>query len=267
MFACGIIARWICLVNGQQIMPLDFVFLVLEEHPYGRAMLRALLDRGFRPSLVIEEVSGVADEERAKFLTRIAGQPVPPTIASQVEEWGIPRLEVENHNSTVCHDMIGARRPDLVVLGGTRIIRSPLLENPARGTLNAHPGLLPQLRGSSSVAWALYRDLPVGSTIHYVDTGVDTGPIILRRQLPVYRGDTYEGVVRRTIALAAELMTETVALFERGTVHGAPQDLDIGETLRVIPPALLLEAKDRLAQGRYSHYADQGGGAGADTGL
>jgi methionyl-tRNA formyltransferase len=262
MFACGIIARWICLVNGRQTMPLDLVFLVLEEHPYGREMLRVMLDRGFRPALIIEEVSPVADEERAKFLTRIAGQPVPSTISSLVRRGKIPHLQVEDHNSSTCLGLVKARRPDLVVLGGTRIIRSALLEIPARGTLNAHPGLLPQLRGSSSVAWALYKDLPVGSTTHYVDDGVDTGPIILRRELPVYRGDTYEAIVRRTLTLSAELMAETLALFEQGAVRGIAQDRELGETLRVIPPTFLLEARDWLAQGRYSHYADQGGGAG-----
>jgi methionyl-tRNA formyltransferase len=248
-------------------MPLDLVFLVLKEHPYGCEMLRVMLEKGFRPDLIIEELSPVAEEERAKFLTRIAGQPVPPTIASLIERWDIPLVEVENHNSTICCDMMEARRPGLVVLGGTRIIRSPVLEVPTRGTLNAHPGLLPQLRGSSSVGWALYRDLPVGSTTHYVDDGVDTGPIILRRELPVYRGDTYEAIVRRTLALSAELMAETLALFEQGAVRGILQNREVGETLRVIPPALLLEARNRLAQGQYSHYVDQGGGAGGYAGF
>ncbi len=243
-------------------MPLHFTFLVLREHPYGREMLRVMLEKGFRPDLIVEEVSPVAEEERAKFLTRIAGQPVPPTIANLVGGWDIPLVAVENHNSTVCCEMVKARRPDLIVLGGTRIIRSPVLQIPTRGTLNAHPGLLPRLRGSSSVGWALYKDLPVGSTTHFVDDGVDTGPIILRRELPVHRGDTYEAIVRRTLTLSAKLMSATLALFEGGAVRGTPQDREVGETLGVIPPALLLEAKARLAQGRYSHYADGGGGAG-----
>ena len=58
-------------------MSLHFAFLVLEEHPYGREMLRILLERDFVPSLIVQEVSGVGDVEREKFLARIAGQPVP----------------------------------------------------------------------------------------------------------------------------------------------------------------------------------------------
>jgi methionyl-tRNA formyltransferase len=80
--------------------------------------------------------------------------------------------------------------PELVVLGGTRILRPHLLAIPTRGTINAHPGLLPWLRGSSSVEWALYEDVAVGSTVHFVEVGIDTGPIILLRGLPVRRGHT-----------------------------------------------------------------------------
>ena len=49
-------------------MALSFAFLVLKEHPYGQEMLRVLLVRGFKPGILIEEVSAVADQERQKFL-------------------------------------------------------------------------------------------------------------------------------------------------------------------------------------------------------
>jgi methionyl-tRNA formyltransferase len=240
-------------------MTLRFAFLVLEEHPYGREMLRILLDRGLLPGLIIEESSEIATEERHKFLTRIAGQPVPPRIAGLVSESNIPCQAVDNHNSPSCSEKLRAYGPDLVVLGGTRILRRPVLAIPPRGTINAHPGLLPQLRGSSSVGWALYKDLPIGATVHYVDAGIDTGPILLQRQLPVRRGECYEQIVRRVLTLSGNLMAETLELLERGTVQAMAQDPDMGETLRVIPPELLAAAKRRLAEGCYSHFADQGG--------
>lgn len=61
-------------------MSLHFSFLVLEEHPYGREMLRILLENDLVPSMIIQEVSKVSDEERKKFLERMAGQPVPPRL-------------------------------------------------------------------------------------------------------------------------------------------------------------------------------------------
>jgi len=239
---------------------MSFAFLVLEEHPYGREMLRILLEQGFRPGLVVQEVSDVAHEERHKFLARIAGQPVPPTMADLVSSAGIPHRQVANHNSAACQEILKAFGPDLLVLGGTRILSRPILAIPPRGTVNAHPGLLPRLRGSSSVGWALYHDLPLGSTVHFVDASIDTGPIILRRQLPVYRGDTYEALVRRTLTLSGELMAEALALLQAGDVRTEVQDPSAGETLRVIPPDLLHQARARLTEGRYSHFAEGDGG-------
>jgi methionyl-tRNA formyltransferase len=218
-------------------------------------MLRILLERRFRPALVLEEVSPIADEEREKFLARIAGQPIPPTIAELVDDQ-IPRQEVGNHNAPSCKEILKALGPDLLVLGGTRIIRPHILEIPPAGTVNAHPGLLPRLRGSSSVAWALYKDLPIGSTVHYVNSEIDAGPIILQRRLPVHRGETYEQLVRRMLTLSGELMAETLALFAEGKAQGIPQDPSLGEMLRVIPPELLAQAKARLTEGRYSHFVD-----------
>jgi methionyl-tRNA formyltransferase len=237
-------------------LALEFAFLVLQEHPYGQEMLRMLLERGLQPGLLIEEVSPVADEERQKFLTRISGQPLPPSIASLVQGPGLPRRQVANHNDDACCQMLQEFGPDLVVLGGTRIIRPRILAIPPRGTVNAHPGLLPWLRGSSSVGWALYKDLPIGSTVHFVDRGIDTGPLILREELPVQRGDTYERLVRRVLTLSGKLMADALELFAAGEVRGEQQDRDAGETLRVIPLDLLEQGRASLARGRYSHFVD-----------
>lgn len=235
---------------------LHFAFLVLQEHPYGREMLRILLDRGFQPALVLAEDSPLADLERQKFLARIAGQPEPPALRDLLSGRDIPCEAVADHNDPACRSRLADLQPELLVLGGTRILRPPLLAIPRRGTVNAHPGLLPHLRGSSSVGWALYKDLPLGATTHFVEAGIDTGPIILRRRLAVHRRDTYERLVRRTLTLAGELMAETLALFAAGDVAGRPQDPAAGETHRVIPPELLAQARARLARGRYSHYAE-----------
>jgi len=233
-----------------------FAFLVLEEHPWGRAMLRSLLARGLAPSVIIQEVSAVGDVEREKFLTRMAGQPVPPRLTELLAGKKIPSYCVTNHNDAVCAELLNAHKPDILVLGGTRIIKPHLLEIPSQATVNAHPGLLPWLRGSASIGWALYKDMPQGATVHFIDAGIDTGDIILRRELPVYRRDTYESLNLRVALLAAELMAESLALLEKNEAPRLPQDRAAGETFKVIPDDLLEEGKRRLAEGRYSHLAD-----------
>jgi methionyl-tRNA formyltransferase len=206
--------------------------------------------------MIIQEVSAVGDEERKKFLTRIAGQPVPPRLTELITGKNIPVFCVSNHNDEFCQKLLSADKPDLLVLGGTRIIKPNILEIPHLSTVNSHPGILPWLRGSASVGWALYKDMPQGATVHYIDPGIDTGDIITTRQLPVYRRDTYESINYRIAILAGELMAEAVTQIAQGDVSRTPQDLTVGETLKVIPDNLLEEGKQRLEEGSYSHFAD-----------
>jgi methionyl-tRNA formyltransferase len=246
-------------------MTVRYALLVMEEHPYGREMLRTLCARGHQPELVVEERSPAADLEREKFLARISGQPVPPKLAEILDGSNARQIRVADFNSNDCHRLLRAFEPELVVLGGTGIIRPHLLAIPLRGTVNAHPGLLPDLRGSSSVAWALHKDLPVGCTTHFVDDGIDTGPVILQRRLEVRRGDTYELIVRRMLTLAARLMADTLDAFELGQVRPTEQDPAVGETLSVMPPDLLADVKARLAGGRFSHFVDRHSASGHST--
>ena len=81
-----------------------FAYLLLKEHPYGREMLRQILSEGFVPAIVITEDSAIGDEEREKFLKRIEGNPVAPTIEAQLAELSdsgveVPHVEVPIHNS------------------------------------------------------------------------------------------------------------------------------------------------------------------------
>ena len=176
-----------------------FVFLLLREHPYGREMLRQLLSADHFPVLIIEEDSPVADEEREKFLERIAGNEIAPTIEEQALRNGISVVTVPIHNSSEVMPHIEEMDLDLVVFGGTRIIRGDILDFPKDGVVNSHPGLLPECRGSASPAWSVYHDIRVGSTCHFCDNGIDTGEILLRREFPVKRGMTYEDLCYGTL--------------------------------------------------------------------
>ena len=237
-------------------MSLHFAFLVLEEHPYGREMLRILLEKDLVPSLIIQEVSKVGDIEREKFLDRIAGQPVPPRLTQLTSGRKVPVYCVSNHNDDSCQELLVDDKPEVLVLGGTRIIKPNILQIPPQSTVNSHPGLLPWLRGSASVGWALYKDLPQGATTHYVDPSIDTGDIILSKELPVYRHDSYESLNYRIAILAGELMAETLTAISAGKAPRTPQATNVGETFEVIPDNLLEEGIQHLAEGRYSHYAD-----------
>jgi phosphoribosylglycinamide formyltransferase-1 len=81
---------------------------------------------------------------------------------------------------------------DLVVLAGyMRMIKAPLLEAFPHRIINIHPSLLPAFPGLAAWEQALVAGAAVtGCTVHYVDSGMDTGPIIAQSQVPVLPGDT-----------------------------------------------------------------------------
>lgn len=236
-------------------MPLRFAFLLFEEHPWGRELLRVLIERGYEPELIVQEISEVSAVERERSLANLGGHCLAPRVVEQVRERIIPVWYVHNLNSDFCGELLAADPPDLLVMGGARIARETILEIPRIATVNAHPGLLPGLRGHSTVGWALYKDLPQGVSIHFVDTHIDEGDIILRRELPVQWGDTHEKINERVATLAGEMMAEVFGYFERGAVPRAPQERSQGETLPPIPDEVLAEGKRRLAEGTYSHFA------------
>jgi methionyl-tRNA formyltransferase len=235
--------------------PIRWVFLVLEEHPYGRDMLGQLLAAGLEPAAILEESSAVGDVEREKFLDRIGGLDVPPSFDQLVQGRSIPRHKVPHHNQDECDRLLTELSPDLLVLGGTRILKPHIFGHARLGALNSHPGLLPEVRGSASVAWAIHLDLEVGCTCHFIEAGIDTGPIVGRRVLPVHRGDTYEKLCRGTMALAGTLMTEAVGHLVAGTLVSTPQPAG-QPALKNMPDDMVEEVKRKLAAGTYRHLVD-----------
>ena len=235
----------------------SFAFLVLEEHPYGREMLMQLLEAGHAPSAIIEEAGLVADEEREKFLTRIRGHRVAPTLTQLLEGMDVPRHKVPNHNRRECREILHELKPDLGVLGGTRIIKGSILGIPPDGMLNSHPGLLPEVRGSASVAWSIYYHVPIGCTCHFIDPHIDTGDIVLKRLIPVHRGDTYQLLCWETLVMAGTLMTEAVGMWKTGQVTRTRQGESDLPPLRVPPPEIMEIVYQKLAEGTYGHYAHE----------
>ncbi|MDP6870218.1 MAG: formyltransferase family protein [Candidatus Poseidoniaceae archaeon] len=240
-----------------------FAFLLLKEHPYGREMLRQMLSEEFVPSIIVSEDSGIADEEREKFLKRIEGKDVAPSIEDQLHslnEKGIkvPHVEVEIHNSTEVMPYLAELKLDLVVFGGTRIIRGEILDYPKDGVINSHPGLLPECRGSASPAWSVYHDIPIGSSTHFCDNGIDTGMLLLRREVPVKRGMTYEDLCYETLVLAGVLMKEALMAYENDEWDSMrrPQGESEHPTFRNAPEEILQVVYQKLLEQTYAHYVD-----------
>jgi methionyl-tRNA formyltransferase len=140
--------------------------------------------------------------------------------------------------------------PDLLIYAGGNILRKPLLEIPRLGVLNAHLGLLPEVRGMSSPEWSLLQDIPPGITIHYIDAGIDTGPILQRCELPdAARGQSLADLRDRLTAFGVVKMAEVVAALDRGTISATPQaELERDNQFFVMHEWLQARASGHLAK-------------------
>jgi phosphoribosylglycinamide formyltransferase-1 len=108
---------------------------------------------------------------------------------------------------------IAAHEPDLVVSAGFMKIVGPAVLDAFGGRLiNTHPALLPAFPGAHAVRDALAAGVPVtGSTVHVVDAGVDTGPVLAQREVPVEPGDDEASLHERIKTVERQLLVETVA--------------------------------------------------------
>ena len=235
-----------------------FAFLLLKEHPYGREMLKQILSKGFVPKIVIEEDSDIGTEEREKFLKRIEGHPIAAEIKIQLANLNVPHVTVKIHNSEEVMPHLQHLELDLIVFGGTRIIRGEILDYPSDGVINSHPGLLPDCRGSASPAWSVYHDIPIGSSTHFCDNGIDTGDLLLRREFPVKRGMNYEDLCYETLVLAGVLMKEALIAYDEGRWDELrhPQGESEWPTFRNAPEEILDKVNQKLEHETYKHYVD-----------
>jgi len=116
--------------------------------------------------------------------------------------------------------------PDaIVVVGYGRIIPKWMIDLPRLGNLNLHASLLPRYRGAAPIQWAIARGESVsGVTTMRIDAGLDTGDILLQKEISIAPEDTALTLAPRMAAIGAELMVETVRGLQAGTVRPQPQD-------------------------------------------
>jgi len=118
-------------------------------------------------------------------------------------------------------------QPELVILAFvTDIVPERLLTVPSIGTVCYHPSLLPRHRGASGINWAIIQgDTRTGLTIFWVDKGIDTGPILLQKEVEIGPNDTTGSLYFNSLfPMGIDAIVEAVELIKKGKAPRIPQD-------------------------------------------
>jgi methionyl-tRNA formyltransferase len=121
--------------------------------------------------------------------------------------------------------LAGASPDAIIVVGYGRIIPQWMIDLPRLGNLNLHASLLPRYRGAAPIQWAIaHGESASGVTTMRIDAGLDTGDILLQKEIPIAWQDTAVTLAPRMSAIGADLMVETLRGLQAGTVRAQPQD-------------------------------------------
>jgi phosphoribosylglycinamide formyltransferase 1 len=177
--------------------------------------LQAVLDQLHGGEEGIEVVGVGSDKPDARALERAR--------QAGVETEVFPTSEYEDRaaRDRALGDWIEERRADLVVLAGYMQLLSPEFVGRFRNqVINVHPALLPAFPGIDAVQQAIDHGSKItGVTVHFVDEGVDSGPIILQRPVPVAPSRDWAETERAIHAAEHELLPETIRLIAAGRVR------------------------------------------------
>lgn len=160
------------------------------------------------PGQVVAVISDVPD---ALILERARQLNIPATFVGPSRYK--TKLEPELEEQIV--ETLRAAEVGLVVLAGyLRVVKSPLLEAFAGRMINVHPSLLPAFPGLKAWEQALQYGVRVtGCTVHFVNEGIDAGPVILQQPVPVMPGDTADSLHNRIQIAERTLLPEVIRLF------------------------------------------------------
>ncbi len=189
------------VINGQQA--------------FGKSVLDALLERG-------DDVNAVYCEP-----DREGGRPDP--IKQAALDHGLPVYQPASFKKPEIWAEFEALKPDLCVMAYvTKIVPEEFLNAPTHGTIQYHPSLLPLHRGPSSINWPIIQgSAKTGLTIFWPDNGLDTGPVLLQKEVEIGAEDTLGSIYfDKLFPMGVDAMLEGVDLVKAGEAPKIVQNDD-----------------------------------------
>jgi methionyl-tRNA formyltransferase len=187
--------------------------VLIGQAAFGQKVLEALLGKG-------EQVGAVyvpPDKPGSKI----------DPLKELAQKQGIPVLQPHRMRDPGVYDKFVELAPDLCIMAFvTDIVPVSILNRPRLGTIQYHPSLLPRHRGRSSINWAIINgDTRTGITILWPDAGIDTGPILLQKEVEISHTDTVGSLYYdKLFPLGIGAIIESIDLINKGDAPKIPQD-------------------------------------------
>jgi len=180
--------------------------------------LEKLVEAGFSIRLVVTQ----PDRPKGRGM-----EPVASPVKQSALALGLPIIQPEKIKANEeFRTQLGAIKPDaIIVVGYGHLIPQWMIDLPPLGNINLHASLLPKYRGAAPIQWAIARGETVtGVTTMRIDAGLDTGDILVQKEVPIAADDTAETLAPSLAAIGADLLVETLFGLQDHTIKPRPQD-------------------------------------------
>lgn len=149
-----------------------------------------------------------------------------PPVKEFALKHGIRVLQPEKIKTPEFIEQIRALKPDLLITAAYgKILSKDLLDVPVHGCINVHGSLLPAYRGAAPINWAVINgESKTGITTMFTDVGLDTGDMLLKKELAIGPDTTVGELHDKMAVLGAEVLKETLLELGRGTLNRIPQE-------------------------------------------
>lgn len=192
--------------------------IVHGQQAYGKSVLEAILDKG------VDEVVAVYSAPDKE------GRPLDPLKEFALER-GLPVYQPESYKNPEVWEQLASHEADLCVMAYVLLfVPEEALNVPKHGSIQYHPSLLPWHKGPSSINWPIIMGKQkTGLSIFWPDNGLDTGPILLQKEVDIGPDDTLGSIYfDKLYPLGVDAMLESIELVRDGTAPREVQDPDAG---------------------------------------
>lgn len=154
----------------------------------------------------------------AQGILRLAFPELCFNITELGKRYDFPVYSAGNLNGSLARELLSASKADLGIVLGTRVLRQQTFSIPRFGCINLHKGKVPEYRGVFPGFWELVDGTAAaGVTVHFVDSGIDTGDILVTREVPIARMETPATLIEKLNAEGTLALCEAVSQIQNGS--------------------------------------------------